>query len=90
MAEIGVADISALLEPSATRSTTIELAGFRAGAALGTCRHGTVWRCDGHRLDSCFGRIERWAMINNTSRQKLCHATGRSYIQSTVNLLLQA
>ena len=59
VAEVGVADISALLEPSATRSTTIELAGFRAGAALGTCRFGTVWRCDGHRLDSCFGRVER-------------------------------
>ena len=39
--EVGVADISAFLEPSTTTSATTELAGFRAGATLGTCRHGT-------------------------------------------------
>ena len=37
VAEVGVADISALLEPSATTRATTRLASFRAGAALGTC-----------------------------------------------------
>ena len=41
MIEVRVADISALIEPSTTRSATIELPGFRVGAALGTYRYGT-------------------------------------------------
>ena len=39
--EVRVANISALLKPSTTTSATTELTGFRAGTALGTCRHGT-------------------------------------------------
>ena len=37
VAEVGVAFISAFLEPSATTRATTEFASFRAGAALGTC-----------------------------------------------------
>ena len=50
MVKVGVAFISAFLEPSATTRATTEFASFRAGAALGTYRYGTDWRCDGHYL----------------------------------------
>ena len=44
--EVGVAFISTLIEPSTTATAATELAGFRADAALGTCRTD-CWRGGG-------------------------------------------
>ena len=48
MTEVGVAGISTLVKPSATTSTTIELAGFLDGTALET--YGAARVDDGHHL----------------------------------------
>ena len=45
--KLRVAGISTLVEPSATRSATTELAGFFEDAALGA--YSTVCRCGGRR-----------------------------------------
>ena len=56
--KVGVTFISALLEPSATTSATTQLAGFRAGAALGTC--GTDCCRGGGQMTCGFGMYEHY------------------------------
>ena len=64
--EFCVADITTVLEPRATSSTTAAVVGLLNGTALGTHLAAYCGRVRHHRLRGCFGGHTKISIINGS------------------------